>query len=212
MKLLVIFALIMTRREKYLDLIYTLFSTESIDGLTMNDIAEHIKITKMTLYNNFTDKNDIIEAVINYRSKKYLEYFDKVDCKNKNAIEVLISVLDFQRKNPLMVSHLYSSLLKNYPEQFIEHEKRFKVRLKSFIYDNIIQGQNEEIYRSDDVDAAEISSYLIMTMDNMMSKSVKSGASIDLNQVHKNLIKYHIRGIANERGLEILNDKLKLII
>lgn len=198
----------MTKREKYLEQIYTLFSTESIDGLTMSDIAERIKITKMTLYNNFKDKNEIIESVINYRSKKYVDYFERVDCRNKNAIEVLIAVLDFQRKNPLMVSHLYSSLLNNYPEQFKQHEERFKNGLKIFIRQNILQGQKEGIFRLD-VDAEEISSYLIMTMDNMLSGSVKSGVKIDLNEVHKNLINYHIRGIANERGLAILQDKTK---
>lgn len=198
----------MARREKYLELIYNLFSNESIDGLTMSDIADKINITKMTLYNNFKDKNEIIESVINYRSKKYVDYFDKVDCKNKNAIEVLIAVLEFQRKNPLMVSHLYISLLNNYPEQFKQHEERFRVGLRSFIKQNIIQGQREGIFRAD-VDAEQISSYLMMTMDNMLSQSVKSGVRIDLNEVHKNLIKYHIRGIANERGLSILQEKTK---
>ncbi|MEG0499608.1 MAG: TetR/AcrR family transcriptional regulator [Rikenellaceae bacterium] len=198
----------MTRREKYLERIYTLFSTESIEGLTMSDIADRIHITKMTLYNNFKDKNEIIESVINYRSRKYIEYFEKVDCHNKNAIEVLIAVLEFQRKNPLMVSHLYISLLNNYPEQFKEHEERFRNGLRSFIRQNILQGQKEAIFRAD-VDAEEISSYLIMTMDNMLSSAVKSGVKIDLNEVHKNLIKYHIRGIANEKGLKILQDKTK---
>lgn len=198
----------MTRREKYLEQIYTLFSTESIEGLTMTDIAERINITKMTLYNNFKDKNEIIEAVINYRSKKYVEYFEKVDCCNKNAIEVLVAVLEFQRKNPLMVSHLYVSLLNNYPEQFKLHEERFRSGLRIFIRQNIIQGQTEGIFRKD-VDAESISSYLIMTMDNMLTSGVKSGVKIDLNEVHKNLINYHIRGIANEEGLKILQDKTK---
>lgn len=207
-KSFVIFAMIMTKREKYLEQIYTLFSTESIDGLTMNDIAERLAITKMTLYNNFKDKNEIIESVINYRSKKYVDYFDRVNCQNKNAIEVLIVVLDFQRKNPLMVSHLYNSLRNNFPEQFKQHEERFRSGLRIFIRQNIIQGQTEGIFRKD-VDAESISSYLIMTMDNMLTSGVKSGVKIDLNEVHKNLINYHIRGIANEEGLKILQDKTK---
>lgn len=197
----------MTRREKYLEQIYTLFSTENIEGLTIGDIAEKINVTKMTLYNNFKDKNEIIESVINYRSLKYIDYFDKVNCKNKNAIEVLMTVLEFQRKHPLMmVSHLYKSLLNNYPEQFKQHEERFRNSLRNFIKNNIIQGQQEDIFRKD-VNAEEISSYLIMTMENMMSSALKNGIPVDLNMVHNNIIKYHIRGIANEKGLEILQQK-----
>lgn len=197
----------MTRRDKYLEQIYTLFSTENIEGLTINDIADRIHVTKMTLYNNFKDKNEIIESVINYRSQKYVDYFDKVNCKNKNAIEVLMTVLEFQRKHPLMmVAHLYKSLLNNYPEQFKQHEERFKNSLRNFIRNNIIQGQQEDIFRKD-VDADEISSYLIMTMDQMMSSALKNGTSVDLNMVHDNIIKYHIRGIANENGLKILKQK-----
>lgn len=200
----------MTRRDKYLEQIYTIFLSENIEGLTLSDIATRINVTKMTLYNNFKDKNEIIESVINYRSQKYLEFFDKVDSRNKNAIEVLITVLEFQRNNPLIiVSHLYRSLIKSYPAQFKEHEKRFKHSLINFIKNNIKQGQEEDIFRAD-VDAEEISSYLSMTMDSMMSSLVKTDDPLNLDAMHKNMIKYHIRGIANEKGLEILNSKINI--
>lgn len=198
----------MTRRDKYLEKIYALFSTENMEGLTMSDIAERIHVTKMTLYNNFKDKNEIIESIISYRSARYIEYFDKVDCNNKNAIEVLFVVLEFQRKNPLIVSHLYTSFFNSYPEQFKQHEERFKARLANFIRDNIVQGKTEGVYR-ENVDADEITTYLMMTMDNMLAKALRNGVKIDLNEVHKNLINYHIRGIANEKGLKIVNEKLK---
>lgn len=193
----------MTRREKYLEQIYSIFCTENIDGLTMVDIAERINVTKMTLYNNFKDKSEIIEAIINYRSLKYIDYFDKANCESKNAIEVLMTVLEFQRKHPLMmVPYLYHTLSKNYPEQFNSHEIRFRNSLKNFIKANIIQGQEEDIFRQD-VDAEEISMHIIMSMENMLSSALKNGVEVDLNQVHNNIIKYHIRGIANEKGLEL---------
>lgn len=198
----------MTRRNKYLEQIYAIFLTENIEGLTLSDIATRINITKMTLYNNFKDKNEIIESVINYRSQKYIEFFDKVDSKNKNAIEVLMTALEFQRDNPLIiVSHLYRSLIKSYPAQFKEHEKRFKFSLINFIKNNIKQGQKENIFRAD-VDADEISSYLAMTMDSMMSSLLKTNEPLNLDAMHENMIKYHVRGIANERGLKILNSKI----
>ena len=180
----------MTRREKYLEQIYSIFCTENIEGLTMLDIAERINVTKMTLYNNFKDKNEIIEAIINYRSLKYIDYFDKANCESKNAIEVLMTVLEFQRKHPLMmVPHLYHTLSINYPEQFNSHEIRFRNSLKKFIKTNIIQGQEEDIFRAD-VDAEEISMHIIMAMGNMLSSALKDGVEVDLNQVHNNIIKF----------------------
>lgn len=198
--------IIMTRREKYLEKIYALFSSESIDGLTISDIAEKIGVTKMTLYNNFKDKNELVVSVINYRSLRYIEYIGRQNNKDANAIDELKRVLEFQHQNPLpMVPHLYRALQSNYPEQFKQHEERFRVSLKNFIEQNIIRGQREDIYRSD-VNAEEIASYLIMTMDNMINSTVKNGLEVDLNQVHKNIIKYHIRGIANEKGLKIYDN------
>ena len=74
--------------------------------------------------------------------------------------------------------------------------------MKNFIKTNIIQGQEEGVFRQD-IDAEEISSYIIMSMDKMLSSALQNGAEVDLNQVHHNIIKYHIRGIANEKGLQL---------
>lgn len=198
----------MGRKDKYLQKIYELFTQEEADSLTMVDIAEKIGITKMTLYNNFKDKEEIIESIILYRSQKFMQFMESGKTKNNNAIESLISVIRFQRENPITVSNLYKVYAKNFPAQFKEHEKRFKERLKMFITQNIQQGQEEGLYR-DNVDADEISAYIIQSADNMIGKTIKGGTDINLGTLHQSIVEYHLRGIVNENGLKYLSQKHK---
>lgn len=198
----------MGRKDKYLQKIYELFTVEQADSLTMIDIAERIGITKMTLYNNFKDKDEIIESIILYRSQKFMQFMESNKTKNLNAIEALISVIRFQSENPVMVSNLYKVYAKHFPAQFKEHESRFRSRLNMFITQNIKQGQEEGFYR-DSVDADEISAYIIQSADNMIGKTMRGETDINLGTLHQNIVEYHLRGIVNENGLKYLSQRQK---
>lgn len=204
----------MSKREKYIEKIHSLFIECGVADLTMDEIAKRIGVTKMTLYNNFDDKDNLINEVILYRKSSYATYMRGFVSDNLNAIEMLIGVLEFQKNNPLPSSHIfYKSLLENYPRQFKQLQMVIRKNMEMFIRANIEQGVKEGIYRSN-FDPDQIISYIMATMNSMLNHWVletKKG-EINLNLTHQQFINYHIRGIANDRGIKILekyqNDNL----
>lgn len=202
----------MAKRDLYLEKIHNLFIRLGVDGLTMEDIANHIGVTKMTLYNNFKDKDNLINEILIYRKNAHLSYMHSFEGKNLNAVEMLIAVLEFQKNNPLPTSHLfYKSIKDSYPQQFKILQANARRNMEMFIKHNIYQGINEGIYRND-FNSESIISYIMATMDSVLNHWVLDNREVNLNLTHEQFINYHIRGIANEKGVKILekyqNDKL----
>ncbi len=197
------------KREKYLDAIYKLILDNGISNLLMEDIAKQVGVTKMTLYNNFSTKNELIKAIISYRSKKFLEYISSQQNHTENAIDELMNVLKFQQQNPLPeLPTFYKSFLQKNPRAFSLYLARFRRILKIFIVNNIKKGVEQGIYRQG-IDADSIAQFSINTMDSMINRWLKSDITLDLNTTHEHIIIYHIRGIASPKGHEYLEIVLK---
>lgn len=202
----------MAKRDTYLEKIHALFIEHGVGDLTMEEIAKQIGVTKMTLYNNFKDKDNLINKVLIYRKNCHISYMTERSSGDKNAIDMLISVLEFQKNNPLPTSQIfYKSLKDNYPVQFFHLQEMSRKNMEKFIRDNMIQGVEEGIYRSD-FDIDQIISYIITTMGSTLNQWVKKNRDVNLNLTHEQFINYHIRGIANDKGIKILekyqDDKL----
>ena len=203
--------LIMKRPKKdaYIEAIHSLLVKRGVESLKMEDIAENIGVTKMTLYNNFRDKEALLEEILSYRGRHYFSFMSQIGGENLNAVQMLIKVLEFQSSHPMPDSVLFYRTFKRcYPEIFERHIVQLKDTMASFIKDNISQGVREGIYR-DDFDPDDIITYIMGTMNDMFTGWVGGDKeALDLNMTHRQFINYHIRGVANEKGLEILKEEL----
>lgn len=199
----------MSKKDKYLEKIHTLFIENGVGGLKMEEIAEKIGTTKMTLYNNFSDKETLLREILSYRGRLYYSFFGGLKNEKLNAVEMLIKVLKFQEDNPMPSSAIFYKSFKDfYPEIYSSHQQQLKSMMGMFIKMNIEQGRKEGIYR-EDFNSEEIITYIMGTMDAVFGSWVGGqGVELNLNFTHKQFINYHIRGVANEKGLKILEDIL----
>lgn len=192
------------KKSKYLQAIYNLIVQHGFNTMRMEEIAEKIGITKMTIYNNFDSKENLFRHIISYRSTKFLEFISSASKKHSNAIDELMGILKFQKDNPLPeMSTYYSTFLAANPRVYSLYKTKFRNALKKFVADNIRRGVDEGIYIKS-IDPEHIANFTISTMDNMMYKWLKNEAEMDLNITHEHIILYHIRGIANPAGLRLL--------
>lgn len=199
--------------KKYLKEIYELILKYGFNSLKMEEIAEKIGVTKMTIYNNFKSKENLYIYIVSYRSNKFLEFIEKIAPKYNNAIDELLAILAFQRENPFPeIPTYYTSFLNANPRVFALYKAKFRRALKLFVANNIRRGIKEGIYLQN-IDGDHIANFTISTMDNMMDKWLSGGAKMNLNTTHEHIIQYHIRGVANSMGLKLLeqNNKLNLV-
>lgn len=198
-----------TKKDIYIEAIHTLFERKGGESLKMDEIAEKIGVTKMTLYNNFKDKETLLEEVLSFRCRRYFSFMSPLAGEKLNAVSMLIKVMEFQEQNPMPHSaSFYRTFRNTYPEIYDRHLEHLKNIMASFIKDNIDHGVREGIYR-DDFDKDAIITYVMGTMNDMFTGWI-SGVkdNLNLNLTHRQFINYHIRGVANEKGLKILEEEL----
>ena len=137
-------------KERILAKAADLFLRYGIRSITMDEIATQLGISKKTIYQFFTDKDDMVSAVIDVEIRK-----NEFECnlsrdQAENAVHQIFLALEsleemLKYTNPLM---LYD-LEKHHPQSY-RKLKEYKYQfLYQMIAANIQWGMDEEIYRPD---------------------------------------------------------------
>lgn len=174
----------------------------------MDDVSRELGISKKTLYQYVTDKSDLVEKVIELERDFRQCEFEQFIQDKENAIEELIGVHKFVYKrikesNP---STEYD-LKKYYPEIFQKFsEGRHKIIYEK-IKDNLIKGKAQGIYRTE-LNEEIISRILVVRTETLHGDQLFDLSEFTSPEFFTEVMIYHIHGIANEKGIEILKKNM----
>jgi DNA-binding XRE family transcriptional regulator len=185
--------------------LYTKFGIKSI---TMDDVATELGISKKTLYQHVTDKEDLVDKFIDneieLRQKQICECF-KI---GYNAIEELFEISLFMNKlmreqNPA-TEH---DLKKYYPEQYQKIAKVRREGMYSYILLNLKKGKNEGLYRND-MDDEVIAKLYLSRAESVPISTLYTVEEFTSIKIFVELLTYHIRGIATQTGISELEKNI----
>ncbi|EPJ3658148.1 TetR/AcrR family transcriptional regulator [Acinetobacter baumannii] len=83
-----------TARQKILDAAATLFYNDGITATGINTVTAKADVAKMSLYNNFSSKAELVDAYIAARHQEWLDLYQKRLEKTKTAKEAILAVFD----------------------------------------------------------------------------------------------------------------------
>ncbi|EHU3239535.1 TetR/AcrR family transcriptional regulator [Acinetobacter baumannii] len=83
-----------TARQKILDAAATLFYNDGITATGINTVTAKADVAKMSLYNNFASKGELVDAYIAARHQEWLDLYQKRLEKTKTAKEAILAVFD----------------------------------------------------------------------------------------------------------------------
>ena len=186
-----------------------LYMKYGIKSITMDDVALELGISKKTLYQYVTDKDDLVGKFVFNEIELRQEEICKCFKTGFNAIEELLEISIFMNKlirdqNPA-TDH---DLKKYYPHHY---QKMVNVRREgifNYIFQNMKKGMAEGLYR-DDIDAEIISKLYISRVESIHLNDLFTVEEFTSLKLFIELLNYHIRGIATENGIMVLNKKLK---
>ena len=194
-----------------LEKVAALYMRYGIKSITMDDVARELGMSKKTLYQYVENKNDLVEKVVDYVINLKECDFKKIDDIEMNAVEKLIEVnmhivTSMKDYNPATEY----DLKKYYPELYAKMHSVRRQRMYDSILANIKKGKEEGLYREElneeIIARMQVSRFLTMHEDELLSKN-----DIQRSEFIHELFIYHIRGIANEKGLKVLEETLKKI-
>jgi AcrR family transcriptional regulator len=200
------------KRQEIIEKVRELYHRYGIRSVTMDDVVREMGISKKTLYQYFTDKNELVKAVIDCDAKrKHIEHDESLKGAS-NAIEKMLGFYDFQMKmirdtNPSMIF----DLKKYYPEvhrDLVDQKRRI---IYNEMLANLRQGKSEGFYRKE-MDEEVISRLNLMRVESFINSNVFRPEEILTRDFFKEMFTYHMYGIVNDKGRELLEkniDKLK---
>lgn len=191
-----------------LEKVNALYRKYGIKSVTMDDVSRELGISKKTLYQYFVDKNDLVLKIVDLEIKRRTESFEEIFSRNLNAIEELIEL----NRMALQMIKEYSPVIeydmkKYYP---LAHEKIHQIKsskMYQIILQNMKKGKAEGIFRQDlreDIIAKLHVSRIMNSSDNSLFNYEETHSPAFFRE----FFIYHIRGIANEKGLAILENCL----
>ncbi len=188
-----------------------LYNKYGIKSVTMDDVARELGISKKTLYLHVENKNDLVSKVLDYLLNLKNQEFNEILSKKQNAIEELLEVgiyiiKAFRDFNP---STEYD-LKKYYPEIFNKLQDIRKDSMFRSTLSNIKKGKLEGLFR-EDLDDEIIAKFQTNRFLSMNSDDFYNQDDMFNPQYILELFIYHIRGIANDKGIEVLDKTLEKI-
>ncbi|OFY55426.1 MAG: hypothetical protein A2X22_11205 [Bacteroidetes bacterium GWF2_49_14] len=189
--------------------VFELYNKFGIKSVTMDDVSHELGISKKTLYECIEDKSELVKHVMQMVYKFHGDKLEAIANSGLTAIEELMEVNKYMTG---MVKELNPTLLydlrKYYPSLFTELMEGQRRRMHEAIRKNLEKGQEQGLYRKE-MNIDIISKLHMTRMEYRFSHDSFILNDIDSGQVMREIFIYHLHGIANEKGIKILNENLK---
>ena len=195
--------------KQIIPLVHELYHRYGIKSVTMDDVSRHLGISKKTLYEFFTNKEDLVKQVMTWDYDRKLTFFLEIEQKKLNAVEELFEVYkmikemfrDFKPSVEYDIRKYYPTLFAQLRE--IKRKRMFELSMK-----NMTKGKQEGLYRSD-LNASILARLHVFRVENIIESELFSVEELTSIKVFHEIFVYHLNGILSAEGREILDSSYK---
>ncbi|CAN5324515.1 TetR/AcrR family transcriptional regulator [soil metagenome] len=181
-----------------------MFRHYGIKSVTMDSLSAQLGISKKTVYREFADKNELVDAVF-----QDIIAQNQMCCNNdrasaSNAIHELFLAMNMMQE---MFEGMHASILydleRNHPktfEKFQQHKYKF---LYQVIKENIERGKAEELYR-EDVDSDVATRIRLETIMLPFSPAVFPKNKYSLVYLQQQMVEYFLFALVTLKGYKLI--------
>lgn len=185
------------------------FMRLGIKSITMDDMARQLGVSKKTIYKYVKDKNDLVNKALAVHGEHEMCSIESICSKGLNAIDEIFEISQFVTE---MLSTVHPSvhfdLEKYYPEAWNMAVQERQKQVFKCITENLEKGVKEGLYR-EDLKPEIIGRIYIAKLDVLFDGELFPPQQFNFAEVYLEYFRYHIRGIASQKGLQYLIEKVK---
>jgi TetR/AcrR family transcriptional regulator, cholesterol catabolism regulator len=187
------------------------FRTFGIRSVTMDSLATQLGISKRTIYELFTDKDELLMAVLSRMAKQQKELVKRVLDESENSIVAIFKMLEYNRDNFQSMSPAFQSDLKKYHHDILMKETD-KLEMPDYRnhFQVIEKGVSEGLFRKD-INPDLINRCLFNLGKSIMDNNLYPFELFSRRDVIMNVFINFVRGISTQKGLELIN-KLEMTL
>jgi len=192
-------------RKRILTEATNLFFHYGIRNITMDAIAEKLGISKRTIYETFKDKNELLISCFEEYSKERYKVNEEII---KNSQNVLAAICSFIQSGAVAVDLLnpsfFSDMRKHYNDIWVLASKQQNEKNYNLAFRLLRKGINEGIFRKD-INIDIVVKIILAQMKLLVDNEVFSSDKYSRSEVLKNMVINFIRGIATNKGIELID-------
>ena len=188
-----------SRKDNYVAKAISILKQEGF-RLSLDEMATKMGITKKTLYNNFSSKEELLKECVHAISGDFQRVLSILDDEEVSAIESLtrcFAQLDelFVTLNPVF----FSDLMRSNPDQaMLEHvigSNYFDEKMTA----NLQRGVRTGLYRAD-LDIPFVCEYMSYSIFGFYIQAVIRNKPLPSGNYFASILQYHLRAIVSTQG------------
>lgn len=186
-----------------------LFLTLGFKSVTMDDIAEEMKISKKTIYTFFANKEALVQSVVfsmySYITTNLTQIREKASNPISELYEVKMFIMHQLKGEKTSPQH---QLRKYYPNIHKElQKKQFDFMTKS-VKKSLTKGVEMKLFRPS-IDIDFISRMYFNGMVGIKNVDMFPIEKYSPEQLMENYLDYHLRAIVTDNGIKLLSSYIK---
>ena len=189
-------------KQRIIEQARSLFFRLGIRSVSMDDIASHIGISKKTIYQHFTDKDELVESIVLAETNRMQNDCIKLCDSAENAVHEIFKTMEmvveqFKNINAIVLYDMQKYHFSAF-EKFMEYRNNFLINI---IANNLEKGVKEGNYR-EDINIDVLSKFRLESM--MLAFNIVAFPPDKYNAAEVTLIMIEnfLYGVSTEQGFK----------
>jgi AcrR family transcriptional regulator len=197
------------QKQHIIEIAFAQFRQYGFKNITMDDISRSAGVSKKTLYELFSDKDELVLESVKFMLNQNQCETDLAMTTSKHAVEQIVHVLNLMEK---MVRGLnmvcYMDLQRHYSDAFRYLQEHKESYLYRCIADNLKRGIQEGLYR-EDIDVEIITRFRMESALLAFQYNVFPQEKYDTVKVNFQIFTNYMYGIASLKGHKLITQYLQ---
>lgn len=189
-------------REKILKASMHEFMTKGIKAVKMDDIAKHLSISKRTLYEIYSNKEELLLAGMTFHEQQCEQRLTSYAADPRHSVvDVILEYYRMQMRNMVDVTPLVFAEISTYKQVFayLEGRRRRRDEQARLFF---ARGVQEGFFRAD-VDYGIVAAIAEASLNHVMEARMYEHH--DLAYIFQNIVFLFVRGFCTQKGIRIVD-------
>lgn len=183
-----------------------LFFKRGVRSVTLDELSSELGISKKTLYQYFSNKEELINEVVTRFMKQNTTIIEEIMVSANNSIEGFYQTAHhvYMIFNSISPATIFE-IKKYYPAIWKKLQGFKKKSIEKLTMINLKKGIEEGLYRSDIKPDMVMRFYMTVVL-NMNDEELFPETLHNPGKIYQGFIHYHIRSIATEKGYRLFKE------